>query len=465
MERLAPAVLLVLFDGVPAVVHVEEPRQGIQFGVRLDPEDPPAAAPRQGQGARQPDRATRCRRRTTFTAANSVDVPFRPSAPGVINVTELRKRLAAKAPNTRRRRSSRTSTRCRCCASRTARCSATPTTPRACEFYDLDAFMVTIALTDLEGDRRRPSVKQAEAMSERSRRSTPARSARSPPASASSPPTARSSTSARSPPGIATCCASTGCSCRSTCRRCTCRRAATRRWCALPMLVAGAERHGVQDPEDGLPDPFDARARRGRPGVHLHWAMPDALLRGTLDAARRRRREPPRRCRCCPTAGWCCASSCRRARPTRRHGLGARGRPRRGGAARRRGPKAARSPQAHAVPAARWRSDAAHRARSAARSAGRASTTRCSTASPSTTRSPTSPTLAPDGVDSDCAAYLVAGWWSDAAHDPLDSGAQQRQPARAARAAALAAALRVGRRAVRRWSRRRRSSSCARRSA
>lgn len=33
MERLAPAVLLVLFDGVPAVVHVEEPRAGIQFGV------------------------------------------------------------------------------------------------------------------------------------------------------------------------------------------------------------------------------------------------------------------------------------------------------------------------------------------------------------------------------------------------------------------------------------------------
>jgi hypothetical protein len=33
MERLAPAVLLVLFDGVPSVVHIEEPRAGIQFGV------------------------------------------------------------------------------------------------------------------------------------------------------------------------------------------------------------------------------------------------------------------------------------------------------------------------------------------------------------------------------------------------------------------------------------------------
>ncbi|MDH5198910.1 MAG: hypothetical protein OEY20_16840, partial [Gemmatimonadota bacterium] len=35
LERLAPAVLLGLFDGVPAIVHVEEPRQGIQFGVDL----------------------------------------------------------------------------------------------------------------------------------------------------------------------------------------------------------------------------------------------------------------------------------------------------------------------------------------------------------------------------------------------------------------------------------------------
>ena len=42
MERLAPAVLLVLFDGVPAVVHIEEPRSGIQFGVRLAVDADPA---------------------------------------------------------------------------------------------------------------------------------------------------------------------------------------------------------------------------------------------------------------------------------------------------------------------------------------------------------------------------------------------------------------------------------------
>lgn len=36
LERLAPAVLLALFDGVPAVIHLEEPRSGVQFGVRLE---------------------------------------------------------------------------------------------------------------------------------------------------------------------------------------------------------------------------------------------------------------------------------------------------------------------------------------------------------------------------------------------------------------------------------------------
>src|SRR5262249_29714505 len=29
--------------------------------------------------------------------------------------------------------------------------------------------------------------------------------------------------------------------------------------------------------------------------------------------------------------------------------------------------------------------------------------------------------LVPVGVDMDCAAYLVSGWWSDPSHDPLDS--------------------------------------------
>ena len=98
MERLAPAVLLVLFDGVPAVIHIEEPRQGIQFGVRLDPDAPPA---RRRAKVKVRDNLTGdpVPPTTAFTSTNSVDVPFRRNAPGVINVAELRKRLTAKAPN------------------------------------------------------------------------------------------------------------------------------------------------------------------------------------------------------------------------------------------------------------------------------------------------------------------------------------------------------------------------------
>jgi hypothetical protein len=98
MERLAPAVLLVLFDGIPAVVHVEEPRQGIQFGVRLNPADPPAQRKAKVK-VRDNLTGDPVPPKNAFTAANSVDVPFRKNAPGVINVTELRKRLAAKSPN------------------------------------------------------------------------------------------------------------------------------------------------------------------------------------------------------------------------------------------------------------------------------------------------------------------------------------------------------------------------------
>jgi hypothetical protein len=93
LERLAPAVLLVLFDGVPAVVHIEEPRQGIQFGVRLDTDAPPAQRRAKVQ-VRNNATGDPVPPKDDITAANSVDVPFRRNAPGVINLAELRKRLA-----------------------------------------------------------------------------------------------------------------------------------------------------------------------------------------------------------------------------------------------------------------------------------------------------------------------------------------------------------------------------------
>jgi hypothetical protein len=97
MERLAPAVLLVLFDGVPAVVHVEEPRQGIQFGVRFDTAAPPSQR-RAKVHVRNCNTGDLVPPVDRMTATNSVDVPFRPGAPGVIDMARLRQRLAAAAP-------------------------------------------------------------------------------------------------------------------------------------------------------------------------------------------------------------------------------------------------------------------------------------------------------------------------------------------------------------------------------
>ena len=130
MERLAPAVLLVLIDGVPAVVHIEEPRQGIQFGARIDPEDPPAQR-RAKVKVRDNLTGNPVPPVDDFTTANSVDVPFRPGAPGVINITAAARPAVRQGAQRRRGRCSRTSSPCRCCASRTARCSATRPTPRA----------------------------------------------------------------------------------------------------------------------------------------------------------------------------------------------------------------------------------------------------------------------------------------------------------------------------------------------
>lgn len=79
LERLAPAVLLALFDGVPEIVHVEEPRQGIQFGVDLT-----------NTGA-----TSRLRDADSAVEVGSCVVPFRKGSPGVIDMKTLAARVAA----------------------------------------------------------------------------------------------------------------------------------------------------------------------------------------------------------------------------------------------------------------------------------------------------------------------------------------------------------------------------------
>jgi hypothetical protein len=98
MERLAPAVLLVLFDGVPEVVHIEEPRQGIQFGVRYDEGQEPSTKSARVK-VRDCNTGDSVAPVNEITDGNSVAVPFRQGAPGVIDLATLRTRLAAKAPN------------------------------------------------------------------------------------------------------------------------------------------------------------------------------------------------------------------------------------------------------------------------------------------------------------------------------------------------------------------------------
>lgn len=87
MERLAPAVLLVLFDGVPAVVHIEEPRSGIQFGVRLaegaDPTKQTAVVPL--RDVTHPNAGPL----KDGAADRTLPVPFRSGSPGVINMKRL----------------------------------------------------------------------------------------------------------------------------------------------------------------------------------------------------------------------------------------------------------------------------------------------------------------------------------------------------------------------------------------
>lgn len=84
LERLAPAVLLCLFDGIPEVVHLEEPRQGLQFGFET------ATVNGQARASLQPRNAT------TFAdlPGAPITVQFRAGASGVVDIQALERALA-----------------------------------------------------------------------------------------------------------------------------------------------------------------------------------------------------------------------------------------------------------------------------------------------------------------------------------------------------------------------------------
>jgi hypothetical protein len=86
IERLAPAVLLAMFEGVPDRVEIEEPRSGIQFGARSN-RHPGEPAGSWWLDVRDKDTGV------TKEPLDKERVPFRAGSAGVIHLSELRKRL------------------------------------------------------------------------------------------------------------------------------------------------------------------------------------------------------------------------------------------------------------------------------------------------------------------------------------------------------------------------------------
>jgi len=87
LEQLSPSVLLVLFDGVPEIVHVDEPRHGVQFGV--DETGGSEAGNWSYSLTLRRNAASIGDMTESSAAADTLPVPFRANAPGVIDMAAL----------------------------------------------------------------------------------------------------------------------------------------------------------------------------------------------------------------------------------------------------------------------------------------------------------------------------------------------------------------------------------------
>ena len=151
MERLAPAVLLVLFDGVPAVIHIEEPRQGLQFGIRIDPKAPPTEQ-RAVVKVRVQSTGKPVPPETDYTDANTVPVPFRRGAPGVIDLTTLRQRLIDKPQVGAGGAMESRDFALQLLRFPYRQVFGDPDNTESKQFYDLDKFVVTTSMTSWTAD-------------------------------------------------------------------------------------------------------------------------------------------------------------------------------------------------------------------------------------------------------------------------------------------------------------------------
>ena len=370
------------------------------------PREPARRKDREGAPARQHRHPRPAEGRLHHHQLGAGAVPSRRA--GVLDVRALRNAIEDEDRPEQSTRWTRRSSRWRCCASRSARCSGTPTTSTSMKFYDLDAFKATTttmvawktdaggAVTDqlrfdarrgprggpvqalprpgpgVDGPRRDRDVgpvpaPRATAAGARRRagalRPRGSRRADGPAADAAHRPTAPASTTrcrSRSTPGPR---ASRACTCTGRCRT---------------RMLEGTLGE--------LPDRTPPN-RLGLPPLPDRWVV----LRIVLPVGATRP----------VVSGWVLEADRAVAVPVA--GVD-RGRPGVGATGWRRDP--GDQPDRHG----RWLAAVVGDVRRRAR-----------TASPSTTRSTTSPTTAPDGVDGDMASYVVAGWWKDPASDPLDS--------------------------------------------
>ena len=194
----------------------------------------------------------------------------------------------------------------------------------------------------------------------------------------------------------------------------------TEKMVRLPMLLAGTDGQAAATAEQGMP-PLFAPGEPRPAGVHLHWAMPDALLRGRLsdttggnklglpalpDRWLVLRLLLPADGRDVVTTGWVLEADRAVAVPL---GSWTEGGPAAGAAA--------------PAGAALSREELTGTVGGGVAWAGvyDAVLNRFAFHDPLSDIA----TLAPKGVDQACAIYLVTGWWSDPRLDPLDAARSQ----------------------------------------
>lgn len=98
LEQLAPSVLLAILDGVPEIVHVDEPRRGVQFGV----DETAGSSPGNWSYTLtvRPNAATTGDLTEGTAPGDQLGVPFRANAPGVLDMTALQQAIVGKVGGT-----------------------------------------------------------------------------------------------------------------------------------------------------------------------------------------------------------------------------------------------------------------------------------------------------------------------------------------------------------------------------